>query len=68
MQQQLEPYKERFKSADKLTEPRRTLELSVIMTELEHDFRIPILNNEQFNQANKEVMELYTTISKARDL
>lgn len=68
IQAQLGPYKERFNSADDLPKPQRTLELSAIMTELELDFRIPILNNEHFNQSNKEIMELYKNISMARDL
>lgn len=29
------------------------------MSDLERIYNIPLLNNEEFNEANKEVMELY---------
>jgi len=42
-------------------------ELPRLMTEMEHAFSIPMLNNTGFNQDNKEVLELYRKISNARD-
>lgn len=35
---------------------------------MKKEFNIPMLNNEQFNRDNIEVMELYWTISYARDI
>lgn len=37
-----------------------------LMNKIEHIFHIPALNNEQFNQANPEVIELYRAISDSR--
>lgn len=68
MSQHLQPYQEEFNRANGLSEPRRTHVLSGIMTDMEQTFRIPMLNNEQYNQANSEVIALYKEISLARTL
>lgn len=43
-------------------------ELPGLMTELEHRYHIPLINNESFNEDNKEVMDLYRRISNSRDI
>ena len=37
-----------------------------LLNELEDIFKIPLMNDEEFNQANTEVMELYREISDSR--
>lgn len=61
-------FKRAYERMDNLEEPRRTSNLSKIMTEMESRFNIPMLNNEEFNRANSDVMKVYWDISYARDL
>jgi hypothetical protein len=44
----------------------RTLRLRDLMTEMEGRFSIPLLKDEEYNQANLKVMELYLEVSNAR--
>ena len=44
----------------------RNIKLSSLMSKMEFDFQIPALNDEKYNQENKEVIELYREISNAR--
>ncbi|KOY81243.1 hypothetical protein I6G82_02930 [Lysinibacillus macroides] len=64
----LSRYKSIFEYLDLLEEPFRTGRLSALMSEMEREFNIPMLNNEQFNRENIGVMELYWSISSDRDL
>lgn len=57
-----------FEYLDLLEESFRTGRLSALMSEMAREFNIPMLNNEQFNRENIGVMELYWSISSARDL
>ena len=57
-----------YENINMLEEPNRTFRLSKLMSEMEKEFNIPTINNEQFNRDNIEIMELYWTISYARDL
>lgn len=57
-----------YKYLDSLEEPIRTSRLSALMTEMEGRFEIPMLNNEDFNLANADVMNLYWEISNSRDI
>lgn len=40
--------------------------LSNLMSDLEQAYGIPIINNEEFNNRNPHVIQLYRTISDAR--
>lgn len=64
----LDRFKRIYEQLDMLEEPHRTSRLSKLMSEMEREFNIPMLNNEQFNRENIEVMELYWDISYARDI
>lgn len=64
----LDRFERIYENIDTLEEPHRTRRLSNLMSEMEREFKIPMINNEQFNRENIEVMELYWTISYARDL
>lgn len=44
----------------------RNIKLSRLMSKMEFDFQIPALNDEKFNEANREVISLYREISNAR--
>lgn len=57
-----------FESIIGLREPTRTARLSMLMSRMEREFNIPMINNEQFNRDNVEVIKLYREISAARDL
>lgn len=46
----------------------KNYELSKLMTNMETDFEIPRLNNNEWNNKNKEVIELYRIISNSRSL
>lgn len=51
---------------DKNSRKRRNLRLANLMTQMENEFRIPALNDEEYNKENKEIIELYREISNAR--
>lgn len=51
---------------DKHNKKRRNLRLANLMTQMENEFRIPALNDEEYNKENKEIIELYREISNAR--
>ena len=57
-----------FAFIDSLREPQRTLNLSRLLDEMRSDYKIPLLNDTEFNKKNVEVMQLYLNISNARDL
>jgi len=44
----------------------RTIQLRDLMIEMEGRFNIPLLKDEEYNQANQTVMELYLEVSNAR--
>lgn len=56
-----------FENINNLIEPHRTRRLSDLMTSLERQYGIPMMNNEQFNQQHQELMTLYRSISAARE-
>lgn len=64
----LDYFKRVYEQIESMEEPRRTNRLSMLMSEMERKFNIPMLNNEEFNRANSDVMNLYWDISYARDL
>lgn len=45
---------------------KRNIKLSRLMSKMEFDFQIPALNDEKFNEANREVISLYREIANAR--
>lgn len=51
-----------------MTEPKRTLELSRLMDEMQAAYQIPLFKYESFAEVNPEVFALYQQISKAHDL
>jgi len=42
--------------------------LAQLMTDLEHAYSIPILNNEEYNRKNPFVVSLYRAVSEARNI
>jgi len=62
----LTDYRNEYYKIDKLKEPKRTLKLSELMTELEQVYNIPMLNNKDFNKNNKAIITLYQEISTSR--
>lgn len=40
--------------------------LAQLMTDLERAYSIPVLNNEEYNQKNPFVVQLYRAVSEAR--
>jgi hypothetical protein len=55
----LEQYQEKFKNTSKK-------DLHKLMTELEREFNIPMLNDEEFNKKHPRLMEFYKEISSKR--
>ena len=45
---------------------RRDLYLTELLTNIETAFSIPALNDEEFNAANQEVIELYRAVGDER--
>lgn len=46
---------------------RKALKLALLMTDMEDHFKIPALNDEEYNNANPEVIRLYRKIADARN-
>lgn len=44
----------------------KDIKLANLMTDLELDYQIPMLNDEEFNKSNPYVIQLYRTVSEAR--
>lgn len=66
----LKKYKEHLSllmAADMDTDTR-DIKLAGLMTEMEHEFRIPILSDMRYEQEHLEVMILYRKISNSRSL
>jgi hypothetical protein len=65
----LDKYQQRFEeimAMKKVSDEKRDLKLSLIMTEMEKEFGIPLDRNDQFDDENPEVIALYTVISSSR--
>lgn len=50
----------------KLTNSQRNYKLGRLMTQMEIEFDIPSIEDKAWNAANREVIELYRTISNSR--
>lgn len=69
MQKKLDNFKHEFDeilSNTRLTIEHKNMLLATLMTKMEHEFKIPPLNNEQFNAENERIITLYREISHAR--
>jgi hypothetical protein len=62
-----ERYEEILHSSD-LNSKEKTMELADLMTDMEYEFKIPMLRNEEWEKDNKKVIALYRKISMSRDL
>ena len=51
-----------------LSSNRKAVKLADLMTELEAEFKIPMVRNEKWEQENRAVIALYRKISMSRDL
>ncbi|OHR68702.1 hypothetical protein HMPREF3291_08620 [Bacillus sp. HMSC76G11] len=49
-----------------LPKRKRSLKFANLMTELEVNFKIPMINSNRFNQENPYLMQLYRMISNER--
>lgn len=45
---------------------QKNVQLSELMTFMENVYKIPMLNDDEFNKKYEDVMNLYTTISNSR--
>lgn len=45
---------------------QKNVQLSELMTFMENVYKIPMLNDDEFNKKNEDVINLYTTISNSR--
>jgi hypothetical protein len=70
----LKEYKESFESLKALEQDyiksnrvsKYNKALSNIMTDMERDFNIPMVESEEYNSNNREVIELYRDIADSR--
>lgn len=51
-----------------LEQERKDIQLSGLMTEMEREFKIPLLQEDEFERENKDVIGLYRKISMSRKL
>lgn len=64
----LKEFENQFKEIIKCDDQRKDIRLSKLMTEMEREFGIPILKNEEWEKNNKSVVALYRKISMSRSL
>jgi hypothetical protein len=67
----IKEYNERYEEilhSDDLNSKEKTMELADLMTDMEYEFKIPMLRNEEWEKDNKKVIALYRKISMSRDL
>lgn len=57
-----------FVNVSALREPMRTDRLVGLMDYMEKYFKIPMMNNEEYNKKNPHIIQLYREISVARDI
>lgn len=59
----------RFRSIMKsdLAHFQKALSLALLMTDMEDHYKIPALNDDEYNKANPEVISLYRKIADARN-
>lgn len=65
----LNRFKDRYENIvewSRTSDERKAQLLALLMTEMEKAFKIPLMNNESYNKANPEIINLYRTISAAR--
>lgn len=63
----LEKYRKQYDRIMELKDNEETTDrLSILMTKMEKEFKVPALNDEEWNQNHKEVIELYRKISDTR--
>lgn len=55
----LDEYQKRLASGENVTD---------IMNDMEKEFGIPMLNDEEYNSNNADVIELYREVANSRDL
>lgn len=53
---------------DDLEQERKDIQLSGLMTEMEREFKIPLIRDAEYERENKDVIVLYRKISKSRKL
>jgi hypothetical protein len=70
IQESLQRYKERYEEVMKVqNEHRRDVMLAAIMTDMENEFRIPVLSMKRAEEeVHPEVLQLYRKISDSRSI
>jgi hypothetical protein len=53
---------------DELSEDQKSRKYANLMTEMEREFKIPMLRNEEWEKENRKIIALYRKISMSRDL
>ena len=51
-----------------LLEDEKIEKLAILMTKIEKEFNIPMINDKEWNEDHKEIIKLYRKISNARDI
>lgn len=51
-----------------LSEDRKSMEYGKLMTEMECEFKIPMLRNKEWEKENRAIIALYRKISLSRNL
>lgn len=65
----LEYYQDQFDMVSQCKDPKsRDNQLSMLMTNMEFTYNIPMVNDEAFNMSNPHVVELYHKVSNARTI
>lgn len=68
MQERLQEYWQDYQEVMDKPRRRRDYMLADLMTDMEREFRIPMLASQAFNSQFPDVIRLYRTISQARGI
>lgn len=61
-------FEERFFETLEMEEPLRTNQLSNLLDDMQHHYKIPAIANKEFNKKHARVMKLFRAVSKSRNL
>lgn len=66
--EKLKGFIDRYYKIISTKEPQRTLQLSRLMDDIKQAYDIPLLNNKEYNDKNKAVVQLYRAVASARNI
>ena len=69
MNDKLNHYKNEYRNIlEKFKNDSLDIAIGRLMTKMENEFNIPLINDESYNKSNPEIVSFYRELSKARNI